>query len=131
MKSQFPTEHFRVSLAYGGSYQQGTNPVIKQEPNWVPPSSISAISSLTSPEAHFSSSFGLPRSTFSGSTGPGSLHAGPLSLGDLRGDLQRGNKRRPGPYDNLKDPSGKIKLELVSIFILIFNFDGHHPTHKL
>ena len=104
----------RVSLAYGGAYQQGTNPVIKQEPNWVPPSSISAISSLTSPEAHFSSSFGLPRSTFSGSTGPGSLHGGPLSLGDLRGDLQRGNKRRPGPYDNLKDPSGKIKLELVS-----------------
>merc|ERR1712035_308083 len=28
--------------------------------------------------------------------------------------MRSSSKRRPGPYDNLKDPSGKINLELIS-----------------
>ena len=95
-------------------------PVIKQEPCWTaPPTPTTPTAALgqlgLGPAGDPFSSHGflqqhqqqLQRGI---KTDPGEFeHKQPSSTSQMRSS----SKRRPGPYDNLKDPSGKINLELV------------------
>jgi len=108
------------SFSSNGSLSLPIEPVVKQEPCWAP--------STPQPPTPTTPTTALGQLGLSDPFGHSFLHQQPqqqhhhqvctiktenLESKSLQ-QMRNASKRRPGPYDNLKDPSGKINLELIS-----------------
>ena len=83
----------------------GSLTTVKQEPSWAHAHHMTHSIPTESASQHFPQHFpGIHSSRYSDQQ---MISHCPIT--------QRANKRRPGPYDRIKDQSGKINLELVGI----------------
>ena len=115
----YPPPLIISSFSSNGSLSLPIEPVVKQEPCWAP--------STPQPPTPTTPTTALGQLGLSDPFGHSFLHQQPqqqhhhqvctiktenLESKSLQ-QMRNASKRRPGPYDNLKDPSGKINLELV------------------
>ena len=113
---------FSPSFQNGCLDNRTQEPVVKQEPIWnqTPTTPIAELGQLGLGDpfaAHF-----LHQQQHRIKSDPGDFdldQKAALDSVSQSTSQPRNTKRRPGPYDNLKDPSGKINLELVSGTLLL------------
>lgn len=121
------------SFSSNGSLSLPTEPVVKQEPCWAPstpqtpttPTAALGQLGLADPFGH---SF-LHQQQQQHHHQVRTIKTENLEQTKTLQQMRTASKRRPGPYDNLKDPSGKINLDLVSKDLLFCDLTKiRYPT---